>query len=116
MNTKSLVYCTLEVEGVHRWETCDIHEVAYLKSPHRHVFKIKATKEVTHDDRDIEFIRLKHQIQGFMLDRFYDPIHRLSDFGTMSCEMIGKLLLDRFSLDECDVSEDGENGSIVKRA
>ena len=107
------VYCTLEVEGVHCWPECPLEEVAYLRDPHRHVFHIKAFANVSHDDRDIEFIVLKHKILNWFYDGWFDSKLRLFNFGPMSCEMIAKRLIDEFDLSRCEVSEDGENGAIV---
>ena len=47
---------------MHQWENCPIEEVAYLKDLHRHTFFIECKKEVTHDDRDIEIICFKREI------------------------------------------------------
>lgn len=107
------VYCTLQVEGLHHWPGCDIKEVSYLKNKHRHVFHIKAYKKVGHDDRDVEFIKLKHEILSYFYDGYFNSEFRLFDFENMSCEMIAKELITRFNLLRCQVSEDGENGAIV---
>lgn len=118
--TTTEVYCTLQVEGIHHWPQCPFEEVAYLRDPHRHVFHIKAYQEVNHDDRDVEFIMLKHAIQTYILDKYatgkpqegcFGP--NVCDFGARSCEMIAQELIEAFELSRCEVSEDGENGAIV---
>ena len=114
------VYCTLQVEGVHNWPECPFEEVVYLRDLHRHVFHIKAYKTVMHDDRDVEFIMLKHQIEHYLL-REYASMgqdgHFMDDFvcifGAKSCEMIAQELINEFGLSRCEVSEDNENGAIV---
>jgi hypothetical protein len=113
MNTE--VYCTVLVEGSHCWPGCPFDEVAYLRDPHRHVFYIRAYHHVTHSDRDVEFIMLKHKIQEYMKERFYDNTQRMHVFGAMSCEMIAQQLITEFGLTRCDVSEDNENGAVVTR-
>jgi len=116
MNTLKVtteVYCTLQVEGTHNWPECPFEEVAYLRVPHRHVFHIKAYKNVSHDDRDVEFIMLKHQIKEFFYDGWWNSEQRLFEFGAMSCEMIASRLISEFDLSRCEVSEDNENGAIV---
>lgn len=100
-----LVFAKVLFEATHNWENCDIEEVAYLKHEHRHIFHIKAYVEVDHDDRDIEFIVLKHKIENY-LATFY-PENKL---GGTSCEMLATELIEAFSLSKCIVSEDGENG------
>lgn len=100
-----LVFCKVFFEATHNWENCDIEEVAYLQNEHRHVFHITAYVEVSHDDRDVEFIVLKHRIEEY-LQEFY-PTNKL---GSMSCEMLAAELIEAFNLSKCIVSEDGENG------
>lgn len=107
---KQTVFCTLQVEGLHRWENCSIPEVSYLADLHRHVFHIRAEVTVTHEDRDVEFIKLKHDIQTFLRAQFWDNATQLHFFGKMSCESIAMLLIAEFGLSAAEVSEDGENG------
>lgn len=112
-NTEAQVYCTLQIEGTHNWPDCPFDEVNYLKSPHRHVFYIKAYKKVKHHDRDTEFIVLQHQIRKLLKDSFWNETKQLHTFGAMSCEMIGQLLIDNLHLCKVDVSEDNENGAVL---
>ncbi len=107
------IFCTLQVEGLHNWESCDIDEVMYLKLPHRHVFHIKAIKTVYHNDRDIEFIKLKHSIQKHFREKYFSDKIACCDFKGMSCEMIAEELGTLFSLDVVEISEDNENGCIL---
>ena len=109
------VFCTLQIEGLHHWPECPFEEVAYLKDLHRHLFFVKAYKIVNHDDRDVEFIMLKHEIQKYFQDTYYDWRTKTHRFGAMSCEMIGQKLLENFDLSRVEVSEDNENGAIVTR-
>jgi hypothetical protein len=107
------VYCTVLLEGLHYWPDCHINEVSYLKDPHRHVFHVKAFKKVSHDNRDVEFIVLKHEIESYFYDKYFNSTVRLFDFGPKSCEMLAKEIISKFDLSRCEVSEDGENGAIV---
>lgn len=109
------VFCTLQVEGVHQWSSCSIDEVMYLRDTHRHIFFIEAHADVSHSDRDIEFIELQHKIRKFIYDKYWDSQLGLCRFENMSCEMIALELLINFNLTSCKVSEDNENGSIVTR-
>ena len=117
---KTEVYCTLAIEGTHYWADCPHSEVDYLRMNHRHVFHIKAYKEVTHADRDTEFIMLKHRIESYIKRKYNnrcDDTHAtgrfLCEFGGMSCEMIAEELISEFELSRCEVNEDNENGAIV---
>jgi len=112
---KTFIVVQLQAEGIHRWEECPIEEVKYLRHDHRHVFHIKAVREVFHDNRDVEFIQFKHEIDDYIFNRYYDHIYRCHYFGKMSCEMLAKELLEKFNLESCEVYEDGENGAVVVR-
>lgn len=103
----------LQVEGIHRWEECPIEEVKYLRDDHRHVFHIKVTKEVFHDNRDVEFIQFKHKIEKYFREEYFDYNYNCCYFGKMSCEMIAKELVQEFDLKSAEVSEDNENGALV---
>ena len=112
---KKYIKIRLDVEGLHNWTNCDIDEVLYLKHLHRHTFQVECTVEVTHGDRDIEFIEFKHKVKKYVANKWYDPAYRCCNFGSMSCEMIAEDLLVEFGLDECSVSEDGEFWGIIKK-
>jgi len=112
-NIVSEVFCTLQVEGIHNWPGCPFDEVAYLRDPHRHMFFIKAHLAVNHDDRDTEFIMLKHKIQEYFNAKYYKAHLKACLFGAMSCEMIARELIEVFGLTRCEVSEDNENGAIL---
>ena len=105
---KTNIIINTQVEGIHNWPGCDIKEVEFLKFPHRHLFHICCKKEVNHDDRDVEIIELKRKINTF-LDEIYGNNDRTLLFGSKSCEMIAKELMDTFKLNYCSVLEDGEN-------
>lgn len=109
-DTMTVVYCTVLFEGLHCWDACPFEEVAYLRNPHRHIFHIKAHKQVFHDDRDVEFIMLKHKIERLLRETFPGGA-----MGTTSCERLGRFLMEKFDLVECEVSEDGENGAVIKK-
>lgn len=114
IHIEELVFVTFQLEGLHHWPECPFEEVAYLRDLHRHMFHFKATKRVTHSDRDVEFIMLKHQMIEHLEEEYWDDDQKCLMFGSMSCEMIGKELIEKFDLTEIEVSEDGENGAILK--
>jgi hypothetical protein len=106
---KQTVWCSLQFEGFHKWEACPHEEVNYLRQLHRHLFHVKAWVNVTHGDRDVEFIILKHRIQEYIVKQY--PTGNL---GNMSCEMLAMELIEHFDLCACEVSEDGENGCYLE--
>jgi hypothetical protein len=100
------IFITLIHEALHCWPNA-FDEVSYLKDKHRHNFHIRMHKRVIHDDRDVEFIWWKHQVQKYLKTLPYD-------LGSTSCEMLAADLFDRFGCSQVEVSEDGELGAIVK--
>lgn len=112
-NIKMEVFCTLRVEGTHNWADCPFDEVDYLRLTHRHLFGIKAYVAVTHENRFVEFIMLKHNIQSYLSRVYYDTAKQLHVFGGRSCEMLARELIEEFNLIRCEVDEDGECGAVL---
>jgi hypothetical protein len=105
-------------EGIHKYpaalEDPKLAEVSFLGHPHRHMFHFRVRVSVTHNDRDIEFILFKRELEGLYQ-------------GTMnidykSCEMLAEELIAYITSKypnrkvEVGVSEDGENGAILSCA
>ena len=103
----------LQVEGVHVWPNA-FDKVSYLKSSHRHMFHICLKKKVSHNDRQIEIINLKHQMSDYLQKKYYSCTLELLDFTTNSCESIATDLLNEFNADYVQVLEDNENGAEVQ--
>jgi len=101
------------VEGIHCWPDAEVKQprVAFLSSPHRHIFFIKAKKLVSGTDRELEIIRLKRAMISWLFagKARGAPL----DFGALSCEQIAVILGRAFQLSECQVLEDDENGASV---
>lgn len=112
---KTSVFIRLQVEGVHCWPDCDIEEVYYLKNLHRHLFGVKAYLRVDGDNREVEFIQLKHKVDAYLREKYWSPVGKCLDFGAKSCEMIAQELVREFMFDRVIVDEDGENGAEVER-
>lgn len=111
------VYCTTRFEAFHAWPDAATYddEVAFLADRHRHEFCVRLDVAVTHDDRDIEFILLKRELEAFIDAELVDPTTRDID---RSCEQIATEIATHFhnrfdAPVRVDVSEDGENGAIV---
>ena len=112
MNTKT-VFTTIEYEAIHCWLDAP-EEVFYLRNKHRHLFKACIHVYVTHDNRDVEFIMLKHRVREYC--RRWDG----ADINETSCEMMANdlmvhLISQGYNVAEVCVSEDGENGAVIKR-
>jgi hypothetical protein len=117
-----MIWVTFRKEGMHKYPaaltdpalaTGDKYDVSFLGYPHRHIFHFKVWIGVTHDDRDIEFIQFKRWLE----DLYSEGTLQL-DF--KSCEMMSGDLYDIISKKYpgrevwIEVSEDGENGSLIK--
>jgi hypothetical protein len=77
------------------------------------MFHFKVTIEVTHNDRDIEFIQFKRWLESLYANGAME-----ADF--KSCEMLGEELIRAISGRypnrdmQIEVFEDDENGAILK--
>lgn len=115
---KTQVVITLQVEALHRWPNAEkvLPEVGFLSHPHRHMFHIKMYKLVQHNDRDVEFIKWKRDVNQFLNTRYGNPLMEggCLSFGHMSCEHIATMLLQTYDCSRVEVWEDGENGAIVE--
>lgn len=101
-------------EGVHHWPDCDIPGVLFLRDKHRHIFHVKAVKKVEHNDRDVEIIMLKRDMEKFVKKAFFKPTpEAAADLGSLSCEALAEIFIEEFDLDACQVLEDGENGAYL---
>ena len=115
---KYSVVVTFSIEGFHKWpDAKDIFpEVDFLSDRHRHMFGFRCYANVTHTDRDEEFILLNRKIQKSLRKAFTWSDTNVLEFDSMSCEMIGGWLLDTFPmLYKVEVWEDWENGAIIER-
>lgn len=91
--------------ATHCWPDCPIHAVSFLRDPHRHVFHVRMKKKVHHDNRDVEFIDFKNDVEDWL--QRWDK----KDLNAMSCEMMAKKLAETFHCSYVRVLEDGENGA-----
>ena len=109
------VFCQTTFEACHLWEFIPPSEEAqYLKNVHRHLFKIRVECLVSHSDRDIEIISLKHKVDGYLKKTFDYKLGAIPFLGSTSCEMLAEMLFTEFDAFLVEVSEDGENGAVVR--
>jgi len=115
------IWVTFKKEGIHKYPaaledpslaTGDEYDVSFLGYPHRHIFHFKVRIEVRHNDRDIEFIQFKRWLESLYSDDIiqldYKSCEMISDdlYGQISAKYPGRFV-------EIEVSEDGENGSLI---
>lgn len=116
-----------QFEGIHCYPEAP-EEVAFLRTPHRHIFHVEAEIETFHDDRELEFILVKREIDMIIIRNY-----SARAIGTTSCEQIATLIQKelkkqypyRERIDKRDnliherkinvkVFEDNENGAFIK--
>jgi hypothetical protein len=109
MLARKSIWVTFQKEGIHHYPDAP-EGVEFLKHPHRHIFHFKVDIEVFHDDRDIEFILFKRELESLYTDGTLQLDHK-------SCEMLADDLATYIQEKypnrdlKIDVSEDGENGA-----
>lgn len=111
----AIVIATVRVIGFHCWTQAP-KEAAHLKERHRHEFVIRAHAGTEHDDRAIEFHELQQRVMGVVASTWSRSKYGY-EFGFMSCEHIGRKLLEALpqAVLRVEVWEDGENGALVQR-
>jgi hypothetical protein len=107
---------SFQKDGVHKYPAAltdpKLKEVEFLGYPHRHMFHFHVKLEVFHNDREVEFILFKRE-----LEKFYETRMNL-DF--KSCEMLAEelILLLQTRYPNRDITtrvyEDGENGAVLE--
>lgn len=114
---QTTIFCRTKFEGVHCYPDAPA-EVHFLRSMHRHMFNIEVEMDVMHDDREVEFITLKHDVNDWVRERLDDK--GIWHMNTLSCEQVARMLMQhleaKYGNDRCTiitVDEDGENGATV---
>jgi hypothetical protein len=106
---QKFIWVTFQKEGIHKYPDAP-EGVEFLKYPHRHMFHFRVEMEVFHEDRDVEFILLKRELEAL-----YSEGTLQLDF--KSCEMMAddlyEYLEDKYEGRDIviEVSEDLENGT-----
>jgi len=116
------IWCTFRKEGIHKYPaaatdpnlcTAGEYDVSFLASPHRHVFWFKVWIDVWHSNRDLEFIQFKRWLESLyskdILQLDFKSVEMLADDLYIQ---IAERYPERAVWIE--ISEDGENGCLVK--
>lgn len=121
-HAKRQIWVTFQKEGIHCYPaaatdpslaTGDEYDVSFLGTPHRHIFHFRVWVDVVHNDRDIEFIQFKRWLENLYKDGTLKLDYK-------SCEMMADDLYVQIAARypdrsiEIEVSEDGENGALIK--
>ena len=65
---RTSIFINTQTEFIHQYKDAP-KEVSYLRYPHRHLAHIKVEIEVFHNEREVEFIMLKHRVDDFLQKR-----------------------------------------------
>lgn len=112
MKNQKFIFVTFQKEGIHCYPDAP-EGVEFLRNDHRHIFHFRVDIEVWHNDRDIEFILFKRELEAL-----YDGFATL-ELDYKSCEMMGNDLAAYIQETypgrdlKVEVSEDGENGAVL---
>ena len=120
---KKFIKVSFQKEGIHKWpDAKDIKGVEFLQYPHRHIFHFYVTLEVLHDNREVEFILFKRELEGLYTDRMATKVDAEGtlQLDYQSCEMMAESLINYIEeyypgrATQVEVYEDNENGAIVQ--
>ena len=109
---KKTIVVRTRFEAIHCWPECPYDDVAFLRNPHRHEFWVEVEIEVSHNDRDIEFIMAKRKLNAFL------AASNKTDLGSTSCEDIAESIMNSGTFQRVQsvtVLEDGENGAKISK-
>ena len=102
-----------EFVGYHCWPDAP-QEVAFLRSPHRHVFIVRCEFPVE-ASRALEFFMQERKVRSFFEFKYYHDEAGYR-FEARSCEEIAREVLEAFpEASACSVSEDGREAARVRR-
>jgi len=110
MKKQKFIWITFQKEGIHKYPDAP-EGVEFLRHPHRHIFHFRVELEVFHDDREVEFILFKRELEGLYSSSILQLDYK-------SCEMIADDLASYITKKYpnrdlvISVSEDNENGAI----
>ena len=118
---KRMIWVTFQKEGIHKYPgadtdpklaTGDEYDVSFLGYPHRHIFHFTVAIQVTHNDRDIEFIQFKRWLENSFKSGVMQLDHKSCE---MICDDLYEFIASRYPDRDIEitVSEDGENGATI---
>lgn len=116
------MYTQFQKEGYHyfpgaakdpKYATGDRYDVSHLGTKHFHYFNFKVWVQVSHDNRDIEFIQLRRWIEDQYQQGALNMDHKSCE---MLCNDLYEKLHEKYPNAEIriDISEEGINGAYVE--
>jgi hypothetical protein len=115
MKTSTSIVIKSSFEGFHCWPDAP-QEVSFLRTLHRHIFKVELEFIVSHGNRQLEFFIMQRKLNSCLSVNLFNT---MAQDKSMSCEQIGEFIGLHFenkgyAVLSVKVSEDGENHAIVR--
>jgi hypothetical protein len=114
---KRWIEVSFQKEGIHKYPAAltdiRLEDVSFLGYPHRHMFHFYVRLQVEHNDRDVEFILFKRELENLYSGE-------VNNLDYKSCEMLSEQLIgyikDNYPNRDITVKvyEDDENGAILE--
>lgn len=114
---KRHIEISFQKEGIHRYPAAEtdprLAAVSFLAHPHRHMFHFYVKLQVFHNDREVEFILFKRELENLYSQN-------ILQFDYRSCEMMANDLINYIKekypkrIIAVRVYEDNENGAILE--
>jgi len=114
---KRHIEVSFQKEGIHKYPAAltdpRLADVSFLGHPHRHMFHFYIKLQVFHNDREVEFILFKRELENLYSQNILQLDYR-------SCEMIADDIIAYISKKypgraiAVRVYEDNENGAILE--
>ena len=111
---KTFIKIKTQFEFIHCWKEAP-KEVEFLRAPHRHDFLVTCQIEVLHNNRELEFFIVLHNLENYI-----NSVLVKSDV-TTSCEQFAVMIFEFLSKTYgnnrkiiVEVSEDGKSSAVVE--
>ena len=108
MIKQKFIWVTFQREGIHEYPDAP-SGVAFLRYPHRHIFHFKVELEVFHDDREVEFILFKREMENLYIQGTLPLLHQSVEMLSEELALTIQTLYPHRDL-IITISEDKENG------
>ena len=105
------IWVRFQKEGIHKYPAAP-EGVEFLRHPHRHIFHFEVELEVFHDDRDVEFILFKRELENLYAKGTLELHYKSCE---MLCDDLAAYILEAYPDRwlRISVSEDNENGATA---
>lgn len=114
---KRWIWVRFQKEGIHKYPAAatdpKLASVSFLGNEHRHIFHFEVKIAVEHNDRDIEFIMFKRELEGLYTGGELQLNYKSCE---MMAEDLAEYIVSKYKGRDLiiSVSEDNENGATLE--